>query len=152
MATGETPAAGLNGYYTSQYSGEEIDARLGSVDYKQPLLTGLPGQVVGFDASGAAQAVPGWSNQNLLDNGYFLDPVNQRGLTEYALDAAPVGPSGAGRAGHHRRGAAGGAGAQPLAWTGHLGLLGAVGKRPWANLPAVYGPVVPAGRAGDRGL
>lgn len=50
---------------------------------KQPKLTGAPGQVVGFNAQGAAQAVPGWSNPNLLDNWYFADPVNQRGQTEY---------------------------------------------------------------------
>ena len=51
---------------------------------KQPKLTGQPGQVVGFDGMGRACAVPGWSNPNLLDNWYFVDPVNQRGQTEYA--------------------------------------------------------------------
>lgn len=50
---------------------------------KQPKLTGQPGQVVGFGGNGAAQAVPGWSNPNLLDNWYFADPINQRGQTEY---------------------------------------------------------------------
>ena len=46
------------GSYVSQYSGEEIDERLGRV---------------------SVQA----SNPNLLDNWYFLDPVNQRGQMEY---------------------------------------------------------------------
>lgn len=129
---------------------EEVDAALST---KQPLLAGQPGQVVGFDADGAAVAqdapdladavtVPGGgvmelgpelgegpytfeleedgetvvsaaqvsydgtqsglqaetvqgavdelgarmarvSNKNLLHNWYFLDPVNQKGQTEY---------------------------------------------------------------------
>lgn len=46
---------------------------------KQPKLTGQPGQVVGFDSMGLAYAVRGWSNPNMLDNWYFVDPVNQRG-------------------------------------------------------------------------
>ncbi len=50
---------------------------------KQDKLTGTPGQVVGFSADGSAAAVRGWSNRNLLDNGHFLDPINQRGKTEY---------------------------------------------------------------------
>lgn len=52
---------------------------------KQDALTGQPGQVVGFDASGTAGAVRGWSNPNLLYNWYFLDPINQRGQTEYTV-------------------------------------------------------------------
>lgn len=51
---------------------------------KQDNLTGQPGQAVGFGADGAAVAVPGWSSPNLLDNGYFLDPVNQRGENVYS--------------------------------------------------------------------
>lgn len=51
---------------------------------KQPKLTGQPGQAVGFGADGAAKAVPGWSNPNLLDNWYFADPINQRGQMEYS--------------------------------------------------------------------
>ena len=54
-----------------------------SADTKQDKLTGTSGQVVGFGADGAAQAVRGWSNQNLLDNWYFVDPVNQRGQDTY---------------------------------------------------------------------
>lgn len=50
---------------------------------KQDTLAGLPGQVVGFGADGAALAVQGWSNPNLLDNWSFSDPINQRGQTEY---------------------------------------------------------------------
>ena len=50
---------------------------------KQAVLTGQPGQTVGFDAAGAAIAQNGWSNPNLLDNWYFRNPVNQRGLAEY---------------------------------------------------------------------
>lgn len=38
---------------------------------KQDTLTGRRGQVVGFDASGAAAAVEGWSGWNFVDNGGF---------------------------------------------------------------------------------
>lgn len=50
---------------------------------KQDVLTGQPGQVVGFDEVGAALARNGWGNPNLLDNWYFVAPINQRGQTEY---------------------------------------------------------------------
>ena len=50
----------------------------------QSKLTGRPGQVVGFGADGAAEAVQGWSGRNLLINGDFRRPVNQQGKTEYA--------------------------------------------------------------------
>lgn len=59
-----------------------------AVSAKQDKLTGLPGQAVGFDSSGAAAAVRGWSNFNLLDNWYFPDPINQRGQEEYTESAA----------------------------------------------------------------
>lgn len=51
---------------------------------KQDKLIGTPGQVVGFNEDGAAAPVQRWSNQNLCDNGYFADPVNQRGQTSYS--------------------------------------------------------------------
>lgn len=57
-----------------------LNERLGK---KQDAFTGQPGQVVGFGASGGAAAVRGWSNPNLLDNWYFVDPINQRGQAEY---------------------------------------------------------------------
>ncbi len=50
---------------------------------KQDKLTGQPGQVVGFDAGGAAVAVHGWSNQNLLLNSDFRAPVNRNGRDKY---------------------------------------------------------------------
>ena len=50
---------------------------------KQDTLTGLPGQVVGFDTSGAALAVQGWSNPNLGINCDFRRPVNRNGRDEY---------------------------------------------------------------------
>lgn len=53
------------GYYMSRWKGEEIDA----------MLSGGPW----VPASGYVPA----SNPNLLDNWYFLDPINQRGETEY---------------------------------------------------------------------
>ena len=59
---------------------EKVKAELSG---KQPKLRGSAGQVVGFGADGAARAVAGWSNPNLLDNWYFADPVNQRGQEEY---------------------------------------------------------------------
>ncbi len=50
---------------------------------KQDALTGRPGQVVGFGADGAAEAVQGWSGRNLLINWDFRRPVNRNGKTEY---------------------------------------------------------------------
>lgn len=50
---------------------------------KQDKLSGAAGQVVGFSSDGSAAAVPGWSNPNLLHDWYFVDPINQRGQTEY---------------------------------------------------------------------
>ena len=67
---------------------EDIAAHGALFAAKQNKLTGQPGQVVGFGAEGAAQAVPGWSNPNLLDNWYFVDPINQRGRTEYTVAGA----------------------------------------------------------------
>ena len=67
------------------YTGTEaqFQALLNDIPNKQPKLRGSAGQVVGFGADGAARAVAGWSNPNLLDNWYFADPVNQRGQEEY---------------------------------------------------------------------
>lgn len=59
---------------------EKVKAELSG---KQPKLRGSAGQAVGFGADGAAVAVAGWSNPNLLINWYFADPVNQRGQTSY---------------------------------------------------------------------
>lgn len=47
---------------------------------KQPKLTGAPGQAVGFGADGAAVAVPGWSQRNLVRNWYLPEPVNRLGV------------------------------------------------------------------------
>ena len=67
------------------YTGTEaqFQALLNDIPNKQPKLRGSAGQVVGFNTQGAAVAVSGWSNPNLLDNWYFADPVNQRGQEEY---------------------------------------------------------------------
>ncbi len=50
---------------------------------KQDVLSGLPGQVVGFGADGAAEAAQGWSGHNLLINWDFRRPVNRNGKAEY---------------------------------------------------------------------
>ncbi len=50
---------------------------------KQDALTGRRGQVVGFGADGAAEAVQGWSGRNLLINWDFRRPVNRNGRPEY---------------------------------------------------------------------
>jgi len=50
---------------------------------KQNTLVGTTGQVVGFDAEGAAVAVEGWSNMNLLLNSDFRNSVNRNGQAEY---------------------------------------------------------------------
>lgn len=60
---------------------EELNVALST---KQSKLTGTSGQVVGFGADGAAQAVRGWSNQNLLINGDLRRPVNRNGKMEYS--------------------------------------------------------------------
>ena len=67
------------------YTGTETEfaALMNSIADKQDTLTGLPGQVVGFDTSGAALAVQGWSNPNLGINCDFRRPVNRNGRGEY---------------------------------------------------------------------
>lgn len=57
---------------------------------KQDKLTGIAGEVVGFNASGAAVAVQGWSNPNLLDNWYFADPINQREMAQYNAEGYTI--------------------------------------------------------------
>lgn len=74
------------------------------------------------------------------------------GQRAFPVGIAPNRASGPERVGHYRRGAGGGAGAQRLAGAGHLGLHWAVGEPLGEDMPAVHGLVVPAGRAGDRGL
>lgn len=70
--------------YGAAEAAQEAAATAGSVAAaKQPKLTGEPGQVVGFGADGAAVAVQGWSNQNLLINSGFRNPVNRNGRDEY---------------------------------------------------------------------
>lgn len=72
-------SANLAGAVSSIQTGvtqEELDEALSA---KQDTLIGQPGQVVGFNRMGLAYAVRGWSNPNMLDNWYFVDPVNQRG-------------------------------------------------------------------------
>ena len=74
------------------YTGTEaqFQALLNDIPNKQPKLTGTPGQAVGFGADGAAVAVAGWSNPNLLINWYFADPVNQRGQKTYTNDGYTI--------------------------------------------------------------
>lgn len=95
------PSGGTTGQMLAKASGADYDTRWTdapavvtpgqmeeALSAKQDVLRGRPGQVVGFGAEGAAQAVPGWSNPNLLDNWYFVDPINQRGRTEYSVAGA----------------------------------------------------------------
>lgn len=91
-ADGAPGAQGADGKSAYQYAVDggytgteaQFQALLNDIPNKQPKLRGSAGQVVGFGADGAARAVAGWSNPNLLDNWYFADPVNQRGQTEYS--------------------------------------------------------------------
>lgn len=55
----------------------------GGVSDIQTKIEGSPGQVVGFDASGNAAAIQGWSNPNLLVNWDFRNPINSQGKTTY---------------------------------------------------------------------
>ena len=80
----------VGGYYTSQFSGEEIDKKLrGGLIYDYAVSGGYTGTEAEFLAlMGSGPWVPeaGYvpaSNPNLLDNWYFMDPINQRGKTEY---------------------------------------------------------------------
>lgn len=57
---------------------------------KQDKLEGVPGQIVGFDTTGAAVTRCGWSNPNLLDNWYLADPVNQKGAASYTADGYTI--------------------------------------------------------------
>ena len=90
-APGAQGAQGADGKSAYQYAVDggytgteaQFQALLNDIPNKQPKLRGSAGQVVGFGADGAARAVAGWSNPNLLDNWYFADPVNQRGQEEY---------------------------------------------------------------------
>jgi len=90
-ANGAQGAPGADGKTAYQYAVEggykgteaQFQALLNDIPNKQPKLRGSAGQVVGFNTQGAAVAVSGWSNPNLLDNWYFADPVNQRGQEEY---------------------------------------------------------------------
>ena len=91
-ANGAQGAPGADGKTAYQYAVEggykgteaQFQALLNDIPNKQPKLRGSAGQVVGFNTQGAAVAVSGWSNTNLLANWYFADPVNQRGQTEYS--------------------------------------------------------------------
>ena len=90
-APGAQGAQGADGKSAYQYAVDggytgteaQFQALLNDIPNKQPKLRGSAGQVVGFNTQGAAVAVAGWSNPNLLDNWYFADPVNQRGQEEY---------------------------------------------------------------------
>lgn len=91
-ANGAQGAPGADGKSAYQYAVDggytgteaQFQALLNDIPNKQPKLRGSAGQVVGFNTQGAAVAVSGWSNPNLLENWYFQDPVNQRGQEEYA--------------------------------------------------------------------
>lgn len=64
-----------------------VSAHSALFEKKQDKITGKKGQFVGFTADnvpGAVDAPSGGVNRNLLDNWYFGNPVNQRGLTELA--------------------------------------------------------------------
>lgn len=97
-ANGAQGAPGADGKTAYQYAVEggykgteaQFQALLNDIPNKQPKLRGSAGQVVGFGADGAAVAVAGWSNPNLLDNWYFADPVNQRGQKTYTNDGYTI--------------------------------------------------------------
>lgn len=97
-APGAQGAQGADGKSAYQYAVDggytgteaQFQALLNDIPNKQPKLTGTPGQAVGFGADGAAVAVAGWSNPNLLINWYFADPVNQRGQKTYTNDGYTI--------------------------------------------------------------
>lgn len=80
--------------YTSQFSGEEIDAALRAVQIlsgastpaelrKKLEIRGDTIPVSAEDSTLISDAVKYRTNPNLLDNWYFGNPVNQRGQTSY---------------------------------------------------------------------
>ena len=93
-ATGQILAKTGNADYNTHWVSAPAVVTPGQMEQalaaKQEKLTGQPGQVVGFDGMGLAYAVPGWSNQNLLINADFRNPVNQNGKTEYTASNAPI--------------------------------------------------------------
>lgn len=97
-APGAQGAPGADGKSAYQYAVDggytgteaQFQALLNDIPNKQPKLRGSAGQVVGFGADGAARAVAGWSNPNLLENWYFQDPVNQRGQKTYTNDGYTI--------------------------------------------------------------
>lgn len=97
-APGAQGAQGADGKSAYQYAVDggytgteaQFQALLNDIPNKQPKLRGSAGQVVGFGADGAAVAVAGWSNPNLLENWYFADPVNQRGQKTYTNDGYTI--------------------------------------------------------------
>ena len=72
----EAPAAGSENPVSSGGTFSALAA-------KQDALSGTPGQVVGFNEDGKAEAVRGWSNPGLIINGDFRRPVNRNGKDEY---------------------------------------------------------------------
>ena len=70
---------------------EQIEEKISaSAAAKQDTLTGRPGQVVGFGADGAAEAVQGWSGRNLLINSDFRNPVNRNGKSKYTAGSHTI--------------------------------------------------------------
>lgn len=61
-------------YYTHQYSGEEIDNAVGRA---------VSGGALDTSVNNVSNQLGTFVRPNLLDNGYFGRPVNQRGQTEY---------------------------------------------------------------------
>lgn len=57
---------------------------------KQPVLTGTPGQLIGIGDDGAAKATVYPSNPNLLDNWYFVNPVNRLGFDNYSAAGVAI--------------------------------------------------------------
>ena len=87
--------------YTSQFSGEEIDAALRAAQIisgastpaelrKKLEIRGDTIPVSAEDSTLISGAVKYRVNPNLLDNWYFGNPVNQRGQTEYSGDKYTV--------------------------------------------------------------
>jgi len=75
-----------NRYYTSKYSGEEIDALLDSIAGGAAPPT--PGETPSTPSGSGSQDV--WHNRNMLDNWYFPDPVNQRFTTSYSTNGFSI--------------------------------------------------------------
>lgn len=79
------PSGGAVGKFLKKKTDNDFDTEWGDVDLTADEVTG----VLPVTKGGTGGTI--WpSNPNLLDNWYFADPINQRGLTEYTASGYTI--------------------------------------------------------------